>query len=69
MSGPFGGFPPPYPPAGDPKPRPEDLLRVAIENLESAVTGLESGFEKSLVMAHLRAAEEIVGLVRKEHLK
>ena len=69
MSGPFGGWPPPYPPAGDPKPKPEALLRVAIENLESAVTGLESGFEPSLVRAHVLAAEEIVGLVRKEHLK
>jgi len=69
MSGPFGGFPPPYPPAGDPKPKPEALLRVAIENLEAAVTGLELDHDRSLVKAHVYAAQEIVGLVRKEHLE
>lgn len=69
MSGPFGGWPPPYPPAGDPKPSPVGVLRTAIENLEAAVTGLEHKHDKALVKAHLRVAEELVTLVRKEHFE
>jgi len=69
MSGPFGGFPPPYPPAGDPKPTPAAQLRVAIVHLQAAVDGIEQDHGTSLVKAHLFAAGEIVGLVRKEHFK